>query len=118
MKEIKSCRENLVNFLPITTMEKLNDLLKYNYNVNKQSFDDICDNVLRLYNEKLITNTVASKVFDILAYTNVSIKINSHRFEHGKIYKYDSNSKTYVFTQMGTIKEFNALNHYLENTEC
>ncbi len=112
MHSIKESRKNLIGFLHFTDQVKLIDLLGSDY--SKLSFHDFCDKVIELQQDKKINNKAASEAFEMLAEANTSFRTESHRFESGKIFEYNENAKGHVFLKIGTKKEFNSLNHYID----
>jgi len=111
MKSIKECRDNVVGFLHITDIKKLNTLFDGVYDVDRQSFDSICDKALELYNAKALSNKIVSRIFEIVSCENSSFRVESHRFESHSIFEYAYGY--YLFLKKGTRKEFMLLNHYL-----
>jgi len=110
MKQIKESRKNITDFL--SDENEINNLL--NKNITKKSFYEVCDIVIDAYKNKHITNRIASKIFDMLAESNRYFRIESHRFEYGKIFEYSKHYNAYIFLRRGTEKEFNKLNHYID----
>jgi len=113
MLYIKNSRENLIGFLYIVDIQKLNTLFNDFYKVDKKSWIEICDKCLSLYDNGAINNKSASKIFEILMQSNTSIRIESHRYESGSIFEYSTEKECYLFLKKGNNTEFNKLNHYL-----
>lgn len=113
MVEISKNRNNLVGFLHMSDIAKLDELFDNHFKVDKKSFSEICDAALNAYDSKSISNKSASNIFEILSTENTSLKIESHRFEDHKIYEYDVDTGSYMFLKRGPRFEFNKLNSYL-----
>jgi len=114
MKEIKESRKNMIGFLHMSDENEINSLLNKWGNITKKPFWNACDIVIEAYKNKNISNRIASKIFDIFADSNRYFRTESHRFECGKIYEYSKSQNAYIFLKMGTKKEFNKLNHYMD----
>ena len=113
MKSIRDGRENLVGFLHISDIIKINDLFDGQYDVNEASFFEICNAAITLYNNKGVSNKDVSAIFEILKLENTSFRIESHRYELGSIFEYSVNRKAYLFSHKGNYRDFNALNKLL-----
>lgn len=105
MTEIKKSRENLEGFLHFSDTLKINELLTDN--VDKLSFNQICDLVIEKYQSNKIKNKVASEIFEILMTENKALKTNKYRFEDGKLFEFSESHNAYLFDRRITKKEFN-----------
>lgn len=105
MTEIKNSRENLIGFLHFSDISKINELL--NENVDKLSFDQVCDLVIEKYQSKQIKNKFASEIFEILITENKALKTNKYRFDNGKLFVFSETNNAYLFDKRITKKEFN-----------
>jgi len=113
MKSIRYGRENLVGFLHISDIIKINDLFDGQYDVKEASFFGICDAAIALYNNKSVSKKDVSAIFEILKLQNTSFRIESHRYEVGSIFEYSVEYKAYFFSHKGNYRDFNALNKLL-----
>lgn len=73
MKNIRDSRVNLIAFLHYTDIAILNALFN-GFNVNKQSFNTICNQAILLYKSKILSNKTASAIFDVLKRENTRFK--------------------------------------------
>lgn len=105
MIEIKNSRENLVGFLRLADILKINELL--NENIDKLPFNKVCDLVIEKYQSKQIKNKAASEIFEILMTENKSLKTHKYRFDDGKLFVFSESHNAYLFDKRITKKEFN-----------
>ena len=84
LEKILKNRNNLVGFLNILDIKKINELL--NIDVNHYSYEQICEQLLSQKKEKQITKKDFLTVFDILIENNSSFRTESHRYEDKTIY--------------------------------
>lgn len=110
MKAIAESRENLVAFLHHTDIATINANL-IDFNADKKSFIEICQETLEQYKLKKISNKNASTVFEILAYKNKNIKTERYRFNNAtkELYEYSPEQQAYVFLKHSSQKELKAL---------
>lgn len=110
MKAIAENRENLRYFLHHTDIAAINANL-VNFDVDKKSFNQICEEVLTQYQDKKINNKQASVIFEILAKENKCFKIERYRFNNAtkELYSYSLELQAYVFLKHSNKKELKAL---------
>lgn len=114
MESIIEHRQNAVGFLHISNITAINNIFGSLYDCNHKSFNEIAEKTLELYKLKALTNKQASKIIEIIARENRLIRTESHRYEHGKIFRFDESENCYRFSHIGTYREFVKLNHYID----
>lgn len=111
MNYIRDSRENIVGFLNVVDIVKIEKLTNNRVGSN---YYDSCNLIINAYESGSITNAAASKSLAILRDNNPNLRKESHRIgaDHS-IYEYCPNADAYVFLKKGTLREFNQLNRYL-----
>ena len=110
MKAIAGSRNNVIAFLHHTHIATINANL-IDFNADKKSFIEICQETLEQYKLKKISNKNASTVFEILASENKNIKTERYRFNNAtkELYEYSLELQSYVFLKHSNQKELKAL---------
>lgn len=114
LKEMVKIRQNRIGFLHISDIQTLNELFNGFFDVDKKSFNDICNKAFELYADKAINNKTCTQIIELCCEENSSFRTESHRYEYGSIYEWDSERKIYVFLQNGTHQEFTRMNHFID----
>ena len=104
--EIRNSRTNLMAFLHRSDISTIEDLLGQELK-RPVVWNDVCNQVIEAYNEKLIKNKAFSQIFDILMQENTSIRTEKYRFENKKLYEFSESQKAYVFLKNCSSKEYN-----------
>lgn len=116
MKTMLACRSNLVGFLNIVDIIKLNDIFIH-FDVDHKSFREIEAALFNEYDLKLISNKQASFIVDILVENNSIFRRESHSYDsaYHNLYEWDSDNQAYVFLKKSNNREFLKLNMFLED---
>lgn len=98
MLEIQDNRQNSLGFLHFSEQIVLQNLLNVEH-IDKHCFVDCCNIVLSMYKDKVISNKIASKCFEILSQANINFKTERYRYDsaYKTLYKYSKEHDSYLF---------------------
>ena len=70
------------------------------------TFHNVCDKTTEAYENKRITNSAASEIFEILRSSNDKIRTEKYRFDNNKLFTYSEERRAYIFERNISSKEF------------
>ena len=110
MLEIRDSRVNLQAFLHFSEQVELQNLLFID-NVSKYSWLELCNTVLSMYKDNMITNKTVSKYFEKLAQANTRFKIERWRYDSNtkSLLEWEKELDCYLYVNNCTLSEYRQL---------
>lgn len=107
MKDIRDSRKDVIGFLHISDLQKIEALA--GFNAGEMSHWTICDKVLAAYDAEQINNATASEIFEILRDNNTEIRTEMYRYDEftHDLYRFNASLNCYVWIDKISAREFN-----------